>query len=150
MTPIGPHRSTAVPAAAGPPSGHSTNRVYLPEPIRITPTTTSVLPRVNQPSIADFQRCYLIQGQLSPQYSLKQALPVRLFIEGAEFVAEQEYLGIHAFGDTVAEAITGLRDEILEHYERLTMLGDHISARLKRERDQLDRVLRAVMHSRDE
>jgi len=115
--------------------------VYLPTPIRISPTTTSAPALVNQSSLADFQRHYLIQGQLSARYWLKKPVLVLVFIEGAEFVAEQEDLGIHAFGDTVAEAITGLRDEILEHYERMTELGDRISARLKREREVLDSVL---------
>jgi hypothetical protein len=132
--------TTAVPASnpvwSGPRSTHTT---YLPQPIT---SDVDFIPSTVEPAVpARFERFYLIQGQLSPRLWLTRPIPVRVFIEGGEFVADQETLGIHAFGETVAEAILDLRDEIVEHYERLLALGERVSPRLRREHELLSSVL---------
>jgi hypothetical protein len=125
------------------PGVRSTQAAYLPEPIASdagfihTVGALAAMP-------ASFERFYLIQGQLSPELLLTRPIPVRVFIEGEEFVADQTALGIHAFGRTVAEAVIELRDEIAEHFDRLVALGAHISPRLRRERDLLASVLVSV------
>jgi hypothetical protein len=138
--------STAVAPDASRPF-RSTHSSYVPEGITLLQQTSAVpfveSPHDQEPASpqAAFERFYIIQGALSPRHWLRQGIPVRVFIEGPEFVAEQKNLGIHAFGKTVAEAIFELRDEIVDQYDRLTELGDRVSARLKRQREFLDEIL---------
>jgi hypothetical protein len=88
-----------------------------------------------------YEERYRIEGDLGRGLYLHYQLPVRVWIEGAEFVAEQPQLRLHAFGDDQTEAILNLRDEIGEHYMRLEGLGERLSSALKRDRALLRKLL---------
>jgi hypothetical protein len=88
-----------------------------------------------------YREVFYVTGDLPGGYRLRYALPVVVEIEASEYVAEQPQLALHAFGETPADAILSLRDEIVEHYTMLTEAGERVSPRLSRQRDEMRRVL---------
>lgn len=91
--------------------------------------------------VSSYEELYRIQGNLGAGLYLQYQLPVRVWIEGAEFVAEQKGLRLHAFGDSQTEAILNLREEIADHYQRLEQRGDRLSPALKKDRAILRKLL---------
>jgi hypothetical protein len=88
---------------------------------------------------------HMLSGALSEEYVLHRPVAVHVWPEDTVFVAATDEIDVHAFGETVDEAIANLRLEIAEHVVRLEVAGERLSPRLKRERDNL----RALVQRRD-
>lgn len=90
---------------------------------------------------AAFEERYYIQGQLPNGYYLNGALPVRVWIEGSDFVAEQPQLRLHAYGQDQVDAMLQLGERLVRQLERLNAAGDKISPRLARDRAWLRQLI---------
>lgn len=84
---------------------------------------------------------HYIQGELPNGYYLGGAVPVRVWIEGSEFVAEQAELRLHAFGQDQVDAMPKLGEQLVRQLERLNAAGDKISPRLARDREWLRQLI---------
>jgi hypothetical protein len=91
----------------------------------------------------DYCELYRIKGELPGGYWLDRSLPVQVHVEGSEYVALQPQLALHAFGVTPVDAIMNLREELVEHYQHLNLMGDRLGPQLLRQRELLRRLLTA-------
>jgi hypothetical protein len=133
------------------PPATRTHTVAVPPVMVLTGTRTGAIARErNAPPPPDagewasgprYREVFYVTGGLPDGYRLRVALPVIVQIEAGEYVAEQPQLDLHAFGETPADAILSLRDELTTHYALLEEMGDRLSSRLARQRDDLRRVL---------
>ena len=89
----------------------------------------------------DADEIFHISGEMPDGFWLHPALRVVVQREGSELVAEQPESHVHAFGESVTEAILSLRQSLVEHYQFLLGMGDKLAPRLARERDTLGTVL---------
>jgi hypothetical protein len=84
---------------------------------------------------------YYIKGELPHAYWLQYAVPVLVYIEGNEFLAQQPKLAVHAFGESPLDAIYNLREELVDHYMRLEEMADKLSPPLIQQRALLRQLL---------
>jgi hypothetical protein len=91
----------------------------------------------------EYCELYRITGELPGGFWLNLELPVQVRLEGAEYVALQPRLALHAFGATPVDAIMNLREELVEHYLHLVELDDRLGPQLLRQREILRRLLSA-------
>jgi hypothetical protein len=107
-------------------------------------TSTAVGPDIPSSSpgetTPDYEELYRITGEMPGGHWLYYALPVRIRIEGSEFVAIQPQLSLMAFGNSPGDAILNLRTDLVEHYERLVELGNRLGPQLVRQRDLLRKL----------
>lgn len=83
-----------------------------------------------------------IEGELERGYVLLRPLPVHVWKEADEFVAEQEDFRVHAFGATRPQAIANLKAALVDHLTELIEMGERLSPQLKRDRDRLMTLIR--------
>jgi putative transcriptional regulator len=83
----------------------------------------------------------VIQGPLFDEFVLREPVTVKLWREGAEFVAEASELGVHAFGRSEDDAMANLRSHIVEQFRRLEELDGRLAPRMIAQRDRLRQAL---------
>lgn len=83
----------------------------------------------------------IIDGALPGGFALRDPVGVEVWQEGEEYVAAVPDLLIHAFGDSVDDALASLRHEIVAHRERLEDLGDRLAPRMAAQLNQLRRLV---------
>ncbi len=114
-----------------------TRTEYHSAPVRFAGTGAAgadvkgLLPGEASPS---YREVYRISGEMPRGHWLYYGLPVYVLLEGEEFVAQQPHLALLAFGESPIDAIYGLREVLVEQYERLVEMGDRLSPQLKRQR----------------
>jgi hypothetical protein len=82
-----------------------------------------------------------MKGALPGGYALRSPIPVTVWDEGADVVADAPELDLHAFGGDADAAVANLGVRIVEHFERLEELGDRMAPRMRRERERLRDLL---------
>ncbi len=82
-----------------------------------------------------------IDGDLPGNLALARPVRVELWFENNEFVADVTDLNVHAFGVTRDEALTSVRHQIVEQYQRLKSLGGRLSPVMKQEAAQLEETV---------
>lgn len=124
--------------------------VYGPEPLSEVETSRGVHKEDRDSSLQGeaqniapfpFEEVFYITGELSPGYFLRASVPVCVWAEGEEYVADQPNFRLHAFGPSRVEAILSLREIIAHHLERLERMGDRVSPQLGRDRDLMKRIV---------
>lgn len=123
-----------------------TRTEYRSAPVSLAGTAStgpriSVAQEVEGEPGCGYEEVYRIKGELPGGHWLYYAVPVYVRIEGAEYVAVQPHLALHAFGESPVDAILNLRDELVEHYERLEAMGDRLVPPLVRQREKLRKLL---------
>jgi hypothetical protein len=136
----------SITASTGSPSARIqiTRREYLSAPVTFNPTRTasqSVSEESEALPTADYEEVFRIRGELPHGYWLYYGLPVRVRIESGEYVAIQPGLALFAFGESPMDAILNLREELVEHYERLLELGERVGPQLARQRLVMHKLL---------
>lgn len=86
----------------------------------------------------------VIEGALADGFALRDSVRVEVWQEGEEYVAAAPDLLIHAFGESVDDAVANLRHEIIAHLRRLEALSDRLSPRLVAQLNQLRRLVTSV------
>lgn len=140
---LGPITSTAGNDRAVASRGTTAAYTY-PQLIRAV-TVASMIQRsqsiwIERPS--QFDRWITVEGNLSDAVSLSQPIAVHLWREGDELVADVPAYNLHAFGDSVGDALRSLAEAIIEQLEWLNSLGEHVSPAFAVERDTLRNTLR--------
>jgi len=122
--------------------------VYPPEPLSVETSRgvrkdrdSSLQSEAQNTAPSPFEEVFYITGELSPGYFLRASVPVCVWAEGEEYVADQPNFRLHAFGPSRVEAILSLREIIAHHLERLEKMGDQVSPQLRRDRDLMKRVV---------
>ena len=134
-----------------PPRARIVPAAYAPTPLGLAGTAAfgglstisfgSVGTATAEAPTAAFEKRYYIQGQLPNGYYLGGALPVRVWIEGSDFVAEQPQLRLHAYGQDQVDAMLQLGERLVRQLERLNAAAEKISPRLARDRDWLRQLI---------
>ena len=129
------------------PKGIRFLNAYAPAPFGLEGTAFGARPSLVTEGVSEpasprgHEERYSTQGELPGGYYLANALQVRVWIEGAEFVAEQPQLRVHAFGQDQIAAILNLREQLVRQLERLNAAGDKVGPRLTRDRDWLRKLI---------
>lgn len=76
-------------------------------------------------------------GSLPGGYGLRSPIPVSVWPESGEFVADSPDVNIHAFGPSADEAVDNLGGQIVDQWLRLEAFGDRLAPRMSRDRDRL-------------
>ncbi len=71
-----------------------------------------------------------IQGPLIGRYVLREPVLIHLWIDNGEYVADAPNLNLHGFGADDVQALTDVRERIVEEYEFLRSEADRLSPRM--------------------
>ncbi|MBA2597700.1 MAG: hypothetical protein H0V00_13840 [Chloroflexia bacterium] len=82
-----------------------------------------------------------IEGDLPGDLALARPVRVEIWIENDEFVADVADLNLHAFGVTRDEALTSVRVQIVENYQRFKSLGGRLSPLMSQEAAQFEEIV---------
>jgi hypothetical protein len=82
-----------------------------------------------------------IWGRLVGPYALRGPLQIHLWIENGEYVADAPALNLHAFGADRDDALSNLRERIVEEYEFLRSEEGRLAPRMAAVYAALCRVL---------
>lgn len=83
----------------------------------------------------------VFRGSLPAEYVLARPIKVEVWPEAGEWVAASVDVAVHAFGPTREAAIMSLGESLVEHFERLVVVGEKLSPALWEEREVLRQLL---------
>lgn len=91
--------------------------------------------------LTDEPKTLMLDGALAAGFVLRAPLPVRVWQEGEEYVADASEVNVHAFGPDEEGALANLRVQIVEHLAFLDEMGDNLAPGLTADRQRLRSLL---------